>query len=41
MIEASSDMYGFDHNGHLQTEKAVTFVRSYFDRCITKNSLSG
>ena len=34
LIEASSDMYSFDHNGMLNTEKAVMFVRSYFDRCL-------
>lgn len=34
LIEASADMYQFDHNGHLQTEKAVAFVKSYFDRCL-------
>lgn len=34
LIEASSDMYHFDHSGNLQVEKAVMFVRSYFDRCI-------
>lgn len=34
LIEVSSDMYKFDHNGHMQTEKAVSFVKSYFERCI-------
>lgn len=34
LVEASSDMFSFDHNGHIQTEKAVTFVKSYFDRCL-------
>ena len=34
LVEASSDMFSFDHNGHIQTEKAVTFVKSYFERCL-------
>lgn len=34
LIEVSSDLYKFDHNGQLQTEKAVSFVRSYFEHSI-------
>ena len=40
MVEASRDMYSFDHNGCLQTEKAVAFVRSFFDRCLKQFSCS-
>jgi hypothetical protein len=36
-------MYSFDHNGHLQVDKALTFIRSYFERCLksgTSNEIS-
>ena len=33
MIEASSDLFSFDHTGRSQAQKAELFVRSYFNRC--------
>jgi hypothetical protein len=33
LIEASSDMFQFDHNRQNQCEKVISFIKSYFDRC--------
>ena len=33
MVEISKEMYGFDAEGYLQSEKCEMFLRSYFERC--------
>ena len=33
MIEVSREMYDFDSDGFLQSEKCLQFIRSYFERC--------
>jgi len=33
LLEVSKEMYDFDEDGYLQTEKAILFLRSYFERC--------
>ena len=33
MVEMSKEMYEFDGDGYLQSEKCEMFLRSYFERC--------
>ena len=33
MIELSREMYQFDEDGYLLSEKCLMFIRSYFERC--------
>ena len=33
LIEMSKEMFQFDSEGYLQTEKCEHFLRSYFERC--------
>ena len=33
MIEVSQDMFDFDSDGFMNYEKALYFLRSYFERC--------
>ena len=33
MVELSKEMYEFDAEGYLQSEKCEMFLRSYFERC--------
>ena len=33
LVEMSKEMYEFDGDGYLQSEKCEMFLRSYFERC--------
>lgn len=33
LVEVSREMYEFDEDGYLQSEKCLLFIRSYFERC--------
>jgi len=33
MIELAREMYQFDENGYVLSEKCLLFLRSYFEKC--------
>ena len=38
LIELSKEMFSFDSEGFMQTEKCLMFVRSYLERCKSDSS---
>ncbi len=36
LIEVTQEMYSFDADGYIFTEKTMAFLKSYFERCKTE-----